>query len=247
MSNIYLSTSNRKFSFFLKFGKLLQHVGKSNLIYLQIIENKCHPVRYCHHFVFIFIIVAVCMIALVFHIKFFLWNHHHHPFWLNIYILDLNSDVIYMTVKFWLNITNAIVYKLIFSVSKSSSKRCYLHQIKIFDWSLKVGYSLYISEKNTKYEIENTWQGKLYWPILFGITARCVKPNQWKMMLHYFYAFNVSCNSHQSSLIVGYIKKPHNRSHASDPMSWIFNDMMNKGYDPFRQIRLLVANKEICT
>jgi hypothetical protein len=33
------------------------------------------------------------------------------------------------------------------------------------------------------------------------------------------------------------------RTQASDPMSWIFNDMINMGYDLFRPINLLVANK----
>ena len=37
---------------------------------------------------------------------------------------------------------------------------------------------------------------------------------------------------------VGGPKKP---LHASDPMSWIFNDIIKTGYDLFQPIKLLVA------
>ena len=39
------------------------------------------------------------------------------------------------------------------------------------------------------------------------------------------------------------LKKMHYRSHASDPMTWIFNDMINTGCELFWLIRLLVENK----
>ena len=35
----------------------------------------------------------------------------------------------------------------------------------------------------------------------------------------------------------------HHRSHLSEPMSWIFNDMINMGYDLFHPIGLLVVHK----
>lgn len=40
---------------------------------------------------------------------------------------------------------------------------------------------------------------------------------------------------------MGDMKKPHCKSQASDPKSWIFNDMKNTGYNPFRSIRWFVA------
>jgi hypothetical protein len=39
-------------------------------------------------------------------------------------------------------------------------------------------------------------------------------------------------------------RKPHYGSHASDPMSWILNDIINTGYDLFRPIRLFVVNNK---
>jgi hypothetical protein len=40
---------------------------------------------------------------------------------------------------------------------------------------------------------------------------------------------------------VGGPKKPPYGSHASDPMSWIFNDIIKTGYDLFQPIKLLVT------
>ena len=42
---------------------------------------------------------------------------------------------------------------------------------------------------------------------------------------------------------MGDLSKPHYSSHASDPMTWIFNCMINTGNDLFQPIWLLVTNK----
>jgi hypothetical protein len=44
---------------------------------------------------------------------------------------------------------------------------------------------------------------------------------------------------------MGNLEKPHDGIHASDPMSLIFNNVINMGYNLFRPIRLLVANKAV--
>ena len=44
---------------------------------------------------------------------------------------------------------------------------------------------------------------------------------------------------------VGDLKIPHYRSHGSDPMSWIFNDMINADYSLFQPIGLLVVCKAV--
>jgi hypothetical protein len=62
-----------------------------------------------------------------------------------------------------------------------------------------------------------------------------------------FWIFTIVLKSHLSPVsfywchIIWDLKKSHYESHASDPISWIFNDIINMGCDLFRPIELFVA------
>ena len=76
-----------------------------------------------------------------------------------------------------------------------------------------------------------------YHPSLFNVTVQTTT---------FYQVTSLSCSPLLIGRDIGDLKKPHHGSLASDPMSYISNDMINTDNKPFiRPIILLVANKAI--
>jgi len=126
-----------------------------------------------------------------------------------------------------------------------SAKEYFWHQKSLSDttwcWNTKV--SDYVGS-SVQWSFRSKWtlslQVILYIWVLWSLA---LSSNNWGQETHYT-LWKILIKITSNLLPFTDMSRMKNyRTQASDPMSWIFNDMLNMGYDLFRSINLLVANK----